>query len=317
MSLVCFGEALIDFLSDGKQPESFTKFAGGAPANVAVAAAKLGLKTSFCGMLGDDMFGHFIKQELDQNGVNTRYCRFTNVAKTALAFVSLDATGERSFSFYRPPAADLLYSVDDFDHAMFTEHSIMHVCSNSLTELNIYRTTIHGLSQAKKADAICSFDMNLRESLWPNISDIFDRIWHVITLSDLVKLSFEELEFLNEKGHPTLPIEHTIDAILKAGVTCLVVTNGGDAIRYYHADFTGDISPPETNVVDTTAAGDAFIGGMLSKIGQRCRSKLSFSEFCQTQSNIEDTITFAARAGAFAVSRYGAFVSLPSEADLL
>ena len=108
MSLVCFGEALIDFLSDGKQPESFTKYAGGAPANVSVAAAKLGLKTSFCGMLGDDMFGHFIKDELTQHGVNTQYCQFTDAAKTALAFVSLDESGERSFSFYRPPAADLL-----------------------------------------------------------------------------------------------------------------------------------------------------------------------------------------------------------------
>ncbi|MBD57538.1 carbohydrate kinase [Pseudoalteromonas sp. OFAV1] len=316
MSLVCFGEALIDFLSDGKQPESFTKYAGGAPANVAVAAAKLGLNTSFCGMLGDDMFGHFIKDELDQHSVNTSYCRFTDAAKTALAFVSLDESGERSFSFYRPPAADLLYSVDDFDHAMFANHAIMHVCSNSLTEHNIYQTTIYGLTQAKKAGAICSFDMNLRENLWPSMRHTLDRMWHVISLADIVKLSFEELEFLNQKSHQEMPLEHTIDAILKAGVTCLLVTNGGEAISFYHADFKGQVSPPATKVVDTTAAGDAFIGGMLSKIGQHCENKQSFKAFCQTPANIEQTIAYAAKAGAFAVSRYGAFASLPSAADL-
>ncbi|UJX27878.1 carbohydrate kinase (plasmid) [Pseudoalteromonas sp. CF6-2] len=317
MSLVCFGEALIDFLSDGKQPESFTKYAGGAPANVSVAAAKLGLKTSFCGMLGDDMFGHFIKDELTQHGVNTQYCQFTDAAKTALAFVSLDESGERSFSFYRPPAADLLYRVDDFEHSMFSEHAIMHVCSNSLTEHNIYQTTIYGLTQAKKAGAICSFDMNLRENLWPSMRHTLDRIWHVISLSDIVKLSHEELEFLNNRSHKDQPFEHTIKTILKAGVSCLLVTNGGEAIRYYHADFTGEVTPPATKVVDTTAAGDAFIGGMLAKIGQYCPNKQSFKEYCQTQSNIEETIAYAAKAGAFAVSRYGAFASLPSAQDLI
>lgn len=136
MSLVCFGEVLIDFLSDGKQPESFTKYAGGAPANVAVAATKLGLPSSFCGMLGQDMFGEFLKKELHSLGVDTQYCQFTDKAKTALAFVSLDEQGERSFSFYRPPAADLLFRVDDFQSTMFSSHSILHVCSNSLTEHN-------------------------------------------------------------------------------------------------------------------------------------------------------------------------------------
>ncbi|WP_462172809.1 PfkB family carbohydrate kinase [Pseudoalteromonas xiamenensis] len=114
MSLVCFGEVLIDFLSDGKTPESFTKYAGGAPANVAVAASKLGVKSAFCGMVGDDMFGHFLLDELERLGVDTQYCKMTNEAKTALAFVSLDQQGERSFSFYRPPAADSTFQIFRF-----------------------------------------------------------------------------------------------------------------------------------------------------------------------------------------------------------
>ena len=180
------------------------------------AAAKLGLN-KLCGMLGDDMFGHFIKDELTQHGVNTQYCQFTDAAKTALAFVSLDESGERSFSFYRPPAADLLYRVDDFEHSMFSEHAIMHVCSNSLTEHNIYQTTIYGLTQAKKAGAICSFDMNLRENLWPSMRHTLDRIWHVISLSDIVKLSHEELEFLNNRSHKDQPFSTLLNH-LKLGL---------------------------------------------------------------------------------------------------
>ncbi|KPH65693.1 MULTISPECIES: carbohydrate kinase family protein [Pseudoalteromonas] len=316
MSLVCFGEALIDFLSDGKSPESFTKYAGGAPANVAVAAAKLGLKSSFCGMLGQDMFGEFLEQQFTSLGVNTQYCKFTNKAKTALAFVSLDEHAERSFSFYRPPAADLLFKVDDFNSAMFTEHALFHVCSNSLTEHNIYQTTIYGLTQAKKAGAICSFDMNLRENLWPSLRYTVERIWHVISLCDIVKLSKEELEFLNKNSHKDHDLEHTISAVLEAGVTCLLITDGGAPIHYCHSTYRGQVMPPKTKVVDTTAAGDAFIGGFLSQIGIKCVNKKAFKLLCAEQSNITNAVSFAASAGAFAVSKYGAFSSLPTAADL-
>lgn len=317
MSLVCFGEVLIDFLSDGKQPESFTKYAGGAPANVAVAATKLGLPSSFCGMLGQDMFGDFLKKELTSLGVNTQYCLFTDKAKTALAFVSLDDNGERSFSFYRPPAADLLFKVDDFQHSMFTKHSILHVCSNSLTERSIYQSTIYALTQAKKADMICSFDMNLRENLWPTLRHANERIWHVISLCDIVKLSKEELVFLNKKSHPDADICTTITAVLDANVACLLVTDGGANINYYTQTYHAKVLPPSTKVVDTTAAGDAFIGGFLSRIALRCDNNKQLKSLVAQQVAIESAIKFAAKAGAHAVSQYGAFSSLPTEQDII
>jgi len=317
MSLVCFGEVLIDFLSDGKQPESFTKYAGGAPANVAVAAKKLGLSSSFCGMLVHDMFGEFLKKELTTLGVNTQYCQFTDKAKTALAFVSLDESGERSFSFYRPPAADLLFKIDDFKKEMFTEHTILHVCSNSLTEHSIYQSTIYALTQAKQAGMICSFDMNLRENLWSSLRHTNERIWHVISLCDIVKLSKEELEFLNKASHQGKDINTTINAILKASVSCLLITDGGKEITYYTQTFQNSISPPKTSVIDTTAAGDAFIGGFLSKVALASESKKQFKHFVTQQTSIEAAVSFAAKAGAHAVSLHGAFSALPTEHDLI
>lgn len=311
MSVVCFGEALIDFLSDGKNPESFTKFAGGAPANVAVAVAKHGVSSSFCGMLGKDMFGEFLQQELQGHNVNTQYCLFTDKAKTALAFVSLDQSGERSFSFYRPPAADLLFRVYDFDIEMFHTHTLIHVCSNSLTESKIYKSTIHALTQAKKHGLTTSFDMNLRLNLWSCLNHTIERLWHVISLSDVIKLASEELAFLNKHSHPEQNEDVTIAAILGANVKCLIITDGANDIRYFTNSSSGHISPPTVKAVDTTAAGDAFIGGLLAQlVRNNNKSKLSDNAF------IKDAILYASKCGAFAVQKKGAFSSLPASSDI-
>ncbi|MFC3032534.1 carbohydrate kinase [Pseudoalteromonas fenneropenaei] len=315
MSIVCFGEALIDFLSDGKMPESFTKYAGGAPANVAVAAAKLGVPSSFCGMLGDDMFGQFLLQELTSLGVNTQYCRFTTEAKTALAFVSLDQHGERSFSFYRPPAADLLFRAEDFAKEMFETHKVLHVCSNSLTENNIYKTTVLALQKAKEQGMLRSFDMNLRENLWQSTRHLLARVWHVMALSDIVKLSQEELTYLNHHSHTEEPEEHTIHAILGAGVKLLVITNGSQPIRYFTASLSGQVDVPKVKAVDTTAAGDAFVGGLLAKVSAHS-SVFDFNASLNHRTQIEAWLEFASRCGAFAVTKKGAFASLPTQQDM-
>ncbi|WMN62102.1 carbohydrate kinase (plasmid) [Pseudoalteromonas xiamenensis] len=316
MSLVCFGEVLIDFLSDGKTPESFTKYAGGAPANVAVAASNLGVKSAFCGMVGDDMFGRFLLDELERFGVDTQYCKITKDAKTALAFVSLDPQGERSFSFYRPPAADLLFNSSDFESRMFKEADILHVCSNSLTEQRIYKTTIHALTQAKEHGAVVSFDLNLRENLWVSTRYLTERIWHVITLSDILKLSKEELEYLNEKSHINLGTEHTISQLLSKGVKLLIITDGVNPVRFYTSKgLSGEVLTPKVTAIDTTAAGDAFVGGMLTYLDKQ----LSLTDIGFVANNISEInkmLEFAVRCGAFAVTKKGAFSALPTQQDI-
>ncbi|MBQ4850272.1 carbohydrate kinase [Pseudoalteromonas sp. MMG012] len=312
MSVVCFGEALIDFLSNGQTPESFTKFAGGAPANVAVAVAKQGISTSFCGMLGNDMFGEFLNQELQSHQVNTKYCLFTDKAKTALAFVSLDQHGERSFNFYRPPAADLLFRIDDFNPEMFHEHKLIHVCSNSLTESNIYKSTIYALTQAKKHGLTTSFDMNLRVNLWSSLNHTIERLWHVISLSDIVKLASDELEFLNQHSHAGHPKTTTIDAIMKANVKCLIITDGGNDIQYFAKNGHGRVTPPAVQAIDTTAAGDAFMGGLIAQLMAKHEHKTAITD----PKLLAQFIKHASRCGAFAVTRKGAFSALPSQDDI-
>src|SRR5690606_8315990 len=144
-SIVCFGEILIDLLAQPpaspELPRAFLQYAGGAPANVAVAASRLGAKTQFVGMLGRDMFGDFLADSLAGHGVGTDYIEGADPAKTALAVVALDASGARSFSFYRPPAADLLFRGSHFQAACFEAAQCFHVCSNSLTEPAIAEAT--------------------------------------------------------------------------------------------------------------------------------------------------------------------------------
>ncbi|MDE3071970.1 MAG: carbohydrate kinase, partial [Pseudomonadota bacterium] len=174
-SVLCFGEALIDFHAEGRDPygypRAFVPFAGGAPANVAVAVAKLGGAARFAGMLGTDLFGDLLLDSLRRAGVDTRDVARTGEANTALAFVALDAHGERSFSFYRPPSADLLFRPGHFRADAFADTAVFHVCSNSMTEPLAAETTREGMRRARAAGALVSFDLNLRPALWPRDAD--------------------------------------------------------------------------------------------------------------------------------------------------
>src|ERR1700761_5233673 len=180
-NILCFGEALIDFHSEGRDergfPRSFVPFAGGAPANVAVAVARLGGNGAFAGMLGKDLFGDFLLDSLQQAGVDCAGVARTDEARTALAFVALAANGERSFSFYRPPSADLLFRPEHFHPDGFTNVAVFHVCSNSMTEGAIAATTVAGMRRARDEGALVSFDMNLRPALWPRDFDPRPRMW--------------------------------------------------------------------------------------------------------------------------------------------
>ncbi|WP_299003394.1 carbohydrate kinase [uncultured Shewanella sp.] len=314
MSLLAFGEALIDFLSNGDTPETFTKYPGGAPANVTVTYAKLGGKSAFCGMFGQDMFGDYLLHALNEHKVNTDYCLQTAQAKTALAFISLDASGERRFNFYRPPAADLLFKVEHFDTNAFIQSQLFHICSNSLTEKNIYRSTLHGLTLAKTHQCLRSFDVNLRLNLWENSTLAFERISQCICHCDVLKLSQEELDFLlshSQEQHESA----FIDQCFKQGVSIIMISNGHLPVRYYTANFLGECQIPTIKVVDTTAAGDAFVGGMLYQLNQYL-IKHNFKEIITDETKLHSIVQFATQCGAIACTRKGAFPSLPSFADL-
>ena len=313
-TIVCFGEALIDFLAETPahtRAPRFRQFAGGAPANAAVAVAKLGGHCEFVGMLGEDVFGDFLLRSLRKSGAGTRYVRRTKTAKTALAFVSLDEHGERSFSFYRPPAADLLFRSTDFDPDCFDEAAIFHVCSNSLTDSDIATATLSGMARARASNALVSLDLNLRPALWPNATPALSVLWQALEAADMVKLAREELEFLKEHCHVD---DHVIDRLLRSA-RLVLITNGGAPLRWYTRERKGEIATFTVKVVDTTAAGDAFIGGLLSQLQHHNIDARSFDSLLANPSALEHALRFASACGALAVTRQGAFASLPTHAE--
>ncbi|WP_355661748.1 carbohydrate kinase family protein [Halomonas salifodinae] len=316
--VIAFGEALVDMLSSrlGDQaaegPETFTPYAGGAPANVAVACARLGVPSRFLGMLGDDHFGDFIAEELAAHGVDTGGVVRTRAARTALAFVSRDADGERTFDFYRPPAADLLYRLEHLPQGVFAAPAILHLCSNSLTEPEIAETTLAMAEMARRAGCLVSVDANLRHNLWADGHADGPLVTRLLDSADLLKLSREEVDDLRG-DHPEAA---WLAERLAAGVKAIVITDGPGPVRLLGAGRDLSVTPPQVTAVDTTAGGDAFIGGLLAELSNHLESVGIDSDWHQDDAFLTRAMTTASRCGAHAVTRPGAYAALPTREDL-
>ncbi|MEW9624420.1 carbohydrate kinase family protein [Rhodanobacter geophilus] len=315
-SVLCFGEALIDFHAEGRDPHgyprAFVPFAGGAPANVAVAVAKLGGAARFAGMLGTDLFGDLLLDSLHHAGVDTRDVARTGEANTALAFVALDAHGERSFSFYRPPSADLLFRPEHFRAETFADTAVFHVCSNSMTEPLAAETTREGMRRARAAGALVSFDLNLRPALWPHDADARAQAWPALELADLVKLSAEEFTWLAVDGEINM-----LERLWQGNTRLLVVTDGPNPLRWFHPDAEGELPAYHVPAVDSTAAGDAFVGGLLQQLTEQRIGPGDLDALVATLPRLHALLRHAAAAGALAVTRQGSFASLPSTGEVL
>lgn len=316
-NIVCFGEALIDFLArpgeDADAPRTFTQYAGGAPANVAVAVARLGGRSEFVGMFGEDMFGDFLLDSLARHGVGTRHALRTAEAKTALAFVALDGNGERSFSFYRPPAADLLFRPEHFSDGCFADAAIFHVCSNSLTEEAIAQTTLHGMAQARECGALVSIDLNLRPSLWQSHVDPLPRLWRALEQADLVKLARNELDYLAADAGGE---EAVYSRLQVARARLVVVTDGSGPLQWRTSEHRGCLPAFVVRAIDTTAAGDAFVGGLLYLLAARGVTPANIDALLCDEAELTPLLRFAAACGALTVTQHGAFAAMPTLAEV-
>ncbi|WP_417624227.1 carbohydrate kinase family protein [Paremcibacter congregatus] len=304
----CFGELLIDFLSisehqsDGLTLKDYRQYPGGAPANAAVAVAKLGGKSYFAGQVGSGIFGDFLKQALERYGVDTRFLLQHPTAKTALAFVERAPDGDRRFSFYRHETADLLMTPEQVDNAWFADPVIFHFCSNTLTTDAITTCTHYAVDQALSQNNLISFDVNLRHNLWPDGHADKDRVNSLVYKSHVVKFSRDELEYLASGD-----LESYIREALKTTCQLILVTDGGNIMSYHTASHSGEISPPPVDPVDTTAGGDAFIGGFLHAIS---RTNDPFAALVD-RSKLPELLMFALCCGACTVTKAGAFPALP------
>ncbi|WP_163833486.1 carbohydrate kinase family protein [Spartinivicinus ruber] len=308
-----FGELLVDMLAqpDQQQGLHYRPFSGGAPANVAVAVAKLGGQSCFIGQVGDDFFGHWLVDSVKQYGVNSRYLFTSSQAKTALAFVSLDAHGERCFSFYRDQTADLLFDLACLDQVDFQAAAVFHCCSNTLTDPDLANVTLEALQRARQQGAITSFDINLRSALWPTDRSPYEAIESCLNHVDLVKASVEELTQLK----PDWGINQWQDWLLSKGCQLLVITDGAKPVRVITANQQFEQVTPAVKVVDTTAAGDALVGGLLFGLANGLKQSLSFADWLATDELLV-AVAQAVACGALTVSRAGAFPALPTLAEV-
>lgn len=318
-SVIAFGEVLIDWIPLETRAFGELKiplkgqFPGGAPANVAVALARLGQQAKFVGAVGDDDAGKFLRQCLQLFKVNTEHLLTDPSHPTPMAFVSLDEHGERSFSFARDDSADLHFPGHYFNQALFSGNGIFHICSNTLTDEQIFETTLTGLHQARQSGYINSFDVNLRLPLWADTSALVSRVMDCISHCDIIKLSLEEVEYLaaGKASHDF------IQDLLKLGPSIILVTDGGQPVQLYSNNLQLQQATPEVKVVDTTGAGDAFMGGWLyGLLAQGIDARQALTDALSEPTKLQQAMLTAVTCGGFAVSTQGAWTALPTVADM-
>jgi fructokinase len=309
LDVVALGELLIDFtphgVSDQGQP-LFERNPGGAPANVLAALAKLDRSTTFIGAVGEDAFGHYLKDVLAQGGIGTEGLKLTLEAKTTLAFVHLDASGDRSFSFYRQPGADHMLREEDVNRELIDSAKIFHYGSISMTHEPSRTATLSTAAYARSQGLLISYDPNLRISLWENEQIAKERIIEGLQYADVVKLSEEELLFLTGTSDLDTGTKQLVEQF--PSLRLLFVTLGPDGSYCRAGEATASHGGYKVEVQDTTGAGDAFLGGILYTL-------LNKGGAAQTEWNadqLESMLSFANAMGALAATGKGAIPSMPT-----
>lgn len=315
-ALYSIGEVLIDFipLEKGvalKEVISFERTPGGAPANVAATVAKLGGVAHLLSQVGDDAFGEFLVEQLAEVGVQTDKITKTKEAKTALAFVSLREDGERDFSFYRNPSADLLFSEQYIQEEWFTEGDILHFCSVDLIESPMKDAHIKAIKQAQAKGSLISFDPNVRLPLWDCSETCRETILAFLPEADVVKIAEDELVFITD-------IENEVEAIaslFRGRVKVVICTKGGQGAVLYVENVRFMAKGFSVRVVDTTGAGDAFIGAFLHCLLKNDVRPSQLTAFCQAHHN--ELLSFANACAALTTTGKGAIQSIPTEEQIV
>lgn len=310
--IVSFGEMLIDFvptLSGVSLAEApgFLKAPGGAPANVAIAVSRLGGKSAFVGKLGDDEFGHMLAGILKENGVIGDGILFDEGARTALAFVTLRSDGEREFMFYRNPSADMLLKESELNLDLIKKAKVFHYGSISLITEPCRSAHLRAMEVAKEAGALLSYDPNLRLPLWPSPVDAREQIMSIWDRADIIKVSDVELEFLT--GSDTVDDKAAL-SLWHPGIKLLLVTLGEKGCRYYTKNFHGAVEAFSVKTVDTTGAGDAFVGALLCNI-------VDDQAVLEDEVRLRKVLKYANACGAITTTKKGAIPALPNESEIL
>lgn len=304
--VVALGELLIDFtpIKDLKSENVIYEMnPGGAPANVLTAVSRLGGRTAFIGKVGDDSFGYFLRGQLCINGINTNGLKYSSSTKTTLAFVHLDDKGDRSFSFYRDPGADTTLEEKDLALELIKDARIFHFGSLSLTDEPARSSTLKAVQYAKSLDRLISFDPNWRPALWGSMEAAKAEMERVLQYIDIIKISVSELEMMTGQRD----LDKGSRVLIEKGIKLVVITLGPGGCYYKYSKGDAKVRTYDTNVVDTTGAGDAFTGGLLYRISRLDRIIDDISE-----DEMKEIIDFSNAVGALCAAKRGAIPAMPS-----
>jgi fructokinase len=300
MSVICFGELLIDFVSlehgvTVGEASGFIKAPGGAPANVAVAVSRLGYKSAFMGQMGDDPFGHYLVDVLKADNIDVDGVTYSPDARTALAFVSLKADGDRSFMFYRHPSADMLMEPASVRADVISRYKIFHFGSITMIGEPSRSATLKALEIAQANKMFISYDPNLRLALWENAESAKNGMLHGFEFAHFVKVSEEEVEFLTGTNDP--------QTLWRDQMQLIVVTHGSQGATFYTRSQHQHIGGYRVKAVDTTGAGDSFVATILTQI------LANEDDYLQKMPEI---VRFANAVGALTTQKKGAIPALPT-----
>jgi len=315
LDVVCFGETLVDFLPSApgkrvREVDAWHPCPGGSPANVAVGLARLGLRSAMLGVVGADEFGHFLRDRLASEGVDVSHLRQTAEARTGLVFISLDAKGERTFTFFRTRSAEFLLGEADVDPAFLRGARVVHCGSNSLQKDAAREATVRMLGVARDAGLIVSCDPNLRLHAWEDPSELQGLLARMLPLCTVVKLSDDEIGFVTGTSSP----DEALARLASMGVRLPVVTLGAQGAVALWKGEPLRVPAPTVPVVDTTGAGDGFVAGLLHGLARWFGGAHALE--AATHEELRALLVFACEVGARVVGRLGAVEGLPRAEEL-
>lgn len=307
--VIALGELLIDFTANGVSSQGnpvFEANPGGAPCNVLAMLNKLGHKTAFVGKVGRDMFGSQLKDALCEVGISADGLLMDDEVHTTLAFVQTLPDGDRDFSFYRNPGADMMISEADIDEAFVSDSKIFHFGTLSMTHEGCRAATKKAIAAAKKSGAVLSFDPNLREPLWESLDAAKEQILYGLSQCDILKISDNEITWLTGKDDYDEGVAYIRE---RYHIPLILVSLGKEGSLAYSGDVKAFKAPfIQENTIETTGAGDTFCASVLHYVLEH-----GFHDY--TEEELMDMLTFANAAASIITTRKGALRVMPSKEE--
>lgn len=308
--VTALGELLIDFTENGKSNQGnplFEANPSGAPCNVLAMLVKFGHKTAFIGKVGNDFFGEQLKSAITEVGIDSTYLRMDDEVHTTLAMVHTYPDGDRDFSFYRNPGADMMLTETEIPKSLIKDTRIFHFGTLSMTHKGVRTATKKAVAIAKEVGALISFDPNLRPPLWKYMDEAREQILYGLEWCDILKISDNEIQWLTGKSDYTEGMEWINE---RYKIPMILVSMGKQGSRAYYKGMMVEVKPfLQKNTIETTGAGDTFCGCVLHYICEHGLSDL-------TKENLQEMLIFANAAASLITTRKGALRVMPDEEEV-